>query len=82
MLTVAKGAHTRTSLARESTSGSLTWEPGSDIFHHTRMGGFRLVTLHTRMSLTHWNPSPAGLASQTRTCMGTLRHLNEMLWCP
>ena len=26
---------TRTSLARESASGSLTLEPGSDIFHHT-----------------------------------------------
>jgi len=65
------GAHTRTSLARESASGSLTREPGSDIFHHTRMSGFWLVTLHTRTSLTHWNPSPAGLASQTHTCMGT-----------
>ena len=32
----AKGAHTRTSLARESASGSLALEPGSDIFHHTR----------------------------------------------
>jgi len=28
------------SLARESGSGSLTREPGSDIFHHTRMSGF------------------------------------------
>ena len=68
----SKGAHTRTSLARESPSWSLTREPGSDIFHHTRMSGFRLVTLHTRTSLTHWNPSPAGLARQTLTCMGTL----------
>jgi hypothetical protein len=70
---VSKGTHTRTSQARESASGSLTREPGSDIFHHTRTSGFRLVTLHTRTSLTHWNPSPAGLASQTRTCMGTLK---------
>jgi hypothetical protein len=53
--------------------GSQAREPGSDIFHHTRMSGFRLVTLHTRTSLIHWNPRPAGLASQTRTCMGTLR---------
>jgi hypothetical protein len=37
-----------------------------------RIGQVRLVTLHTQMSLTHWNPSPAGLASQTCTCMGTL----------
>jgi hypothetical protein len=33
----SKGAHTCTSLARESGSASLTREPGSDIFHHTRM---------------------------------------------
>jgi hypothetical protein len=31
----SKGAHTRTSQACESSSGSLTREPGSDIFHHT-----------------------------------------------
>ena len=31
-----KSAHTRTSLACESASGSLTREPGSDLFHHTR----------------------------------------------
>ena len=36
-----------------------------------RIGQVRLVTLHTRTSLSHWNPSPAGLASQTRTCMET-----------
>jgi hypothetical protein len=29
---VSKGAHTRTSLAREYASGSLTREPGSDIY--------------------------------------------------
>ena len=33
-----------------------------------------MVTLYTRTSLTHWNPSPAGLASQTRACTGTFRH--------
>jgi hypothetical protein len=27
-----KGAHTCMSLACESTSGSLTWEPGSDMY--------------------------------------------------
>jgi hypothetical protein len=36
---VAKGPHARTSLGRESGSASLTREPGSDIFHHTRMSG-------------------------------------------
>jgi hypothetical protein len=56
-----KGAHTRTCLARASASGSLTREPGSDVFHHTRKSGLRLVTLHTRTSLTHWNPSLTGL---------------------
>ena len=30
----------RTSPACESVSGSLTREPGLDIFHHTRMSGF------------------------------------------
>jgi len=38
-MTKTKGAYTRTSLARESASGSLTVEPGSDIIHHTRMSG-------------------------------------------
>jgi hypothetical protein len=28
----SKGAHTRTSVARDSASGSLTLEPGSDIY--------------------------------------------------
>ena len=37
---MCKGAHTRMSLARKSASGNLTQEPGSDIFHHTRMSGF------------------------------------------
>jgi hypothetical protein len=74
-----KGAHTRTSLARESASESLTREPGSDIFHLTLMSGFRLVTLHTRTSLTRWNPSPAGLTSQTCTCIDTFRVNIEVL---
>jgi hypothetical protein len=67
-----KGAHTHMSLARVSTSGRVTREPGPDISYHSRMSGFWLVTLHTQMSLTHWNSSPVGLASQTLTCMGIL----------
>jgi len=39
-LLCSKGAHTRRNLARKSASGSLTQEPGSDIFHHTRISGF------------------------------------------
>ena len=35
MMYDSKGAHTRTSPARESASGSLTREQGSDIFYHT-----------------------------------------------
>jgi hypothetical protein len=30
---VTKGAHTRKSLSREPASGSLIWEPGSDIVY-------------------------------------------------
>jgi hypothetical protein len=36
------------------------------------LGRPRLVAPHTQTSLVHWDPSRAGLASQTRTCMGTL----------
>jgi hypothetical protein len=43
----SKGACTRTSLARESASGSLTREPGSDIFHHT----------HTHTHTHEWIPA-------------------------
>jgi hypothetical protein len=67
-----EGAHICTSLGRESASGSLTREPGSDIYVYISSVKVRLVTRHTRTSLTHWNPSPAGLASQTRSCMDTL----------
>jgi hypothetical protein len=48
--------------------------PPKALTSQVRIGQVRLVTLHTRTSLTHWNPSPAGLASQTRTCMGTLTY--------
>ena len=47
--------------------------PPKALTSQARIGQIRLETLHTRTSLTHRNPSPAGLASQTRTCMGTLR---------
>jgi hypothetical protein len=30
----------------ESGSASLTQEPGSDIFHHTRMSGLRTLLVH------------------------------------
>ena len=46
--------------------------PPKALTSHARIGQVWLVTFHTRTSLTHWNPSPAGLASQTRTCMGSL----------
>jgi hypothetical protein len=47
--------------------------PSKALTSQARIGQVRLVTIHIRTSLTHWNPSPAGLASQTRTCMGTFR---------
>jgi hypothetical protein len=37
---------------------------------HRRPWRARLVAPHTQTSLAHWNPSRAGLASETRTCMG------------
>jgi hypothetical protein len=43
------------------------------IYIYIKSAKVRLVTLHTRTSLTHWNPRLAGLASQTRMCMDTLR---------
>jgi hypothetical protein len=36
----SKGAHTRTSLARESASGSLTREPGSDIYVYIQVSHY------------------------------------------
>ena len=48
--------------------------PPKALTSQARIGQVRLVTLHTRTSLTHWNPSPAGLASQTRTCMGSCKN--------
>ena len=43
-------AHARTILAREAASGSLTREPCSDIFHHTRMSGFPKLCLYISLS--------------------------------
>jgi hypothetical protein len=43
---VYKDAHKRTSPAREFGSASLTREPGSDVFHHTRMSGLRTLLVH------------------------------------
>jgi hypothetical protein len=45
--------------------------PPKALTNQARIGQVRLMTLHTRTSLTQCNPSPAGLASQTRTCVGT-----------
>jgi hypothetical protein len=36
----------------------------------------QLLAPHTQTSLAYWNPSRAGLASQTRTCMFTITHVN------
>jgi hypothetical protein len=41
----SKGAHTRTSLARESASGSLTRDPGSAIY--TQSGPKNVYTLYS-----------------------------------
>jgi predicted component of type VI protein secretion system len=58
---------------RANSKPAASGAPPKVLTSQARIGQVRLVTLHTRASLTHWNPSPAGLASQTRTCMGTLR---------
>jgi hypothetical protein len=38
------------------------------------LGRARLVAPHRQTSFAHLNPSRAGLASQTRTCMDTFTH--------
>jgi hypothetical protein len=40
------------------------------------LGRARLVTAHTQTSMAHWDPSRAGFASQTSTCMGTFRFVS------
>ena len=56
---------------RANSKPAATRAPPKALTNQARIGQVRLVTLHTRTGLTHWNPSPAGLASQTRTCMGS-----------
>jgi hypothetical protein len=58
---------------RANSKPAASRAPPKALTSQARIGQVRLVTLHTRTSLTHLNPSPAGLASQNRTCMGTLR---------
>ena len=57
---------------RANSKPAASRAPPKALRSQARIGQVRLVTLHTRTSLTRLNPSPAGLASQTRTCMGTL----------
>jgi hypothetical protein len=56
---------------RANSKPAVSRAPPKVLTSQARIGQVRLVTLHTRTSLIHWNPSPAGLASHTRTCMGT-----------
>ena len=56
---------------RANSKPAASRAPPKALTCQARIGQVRLVTIHRRTSLTHWNPSPAGLASQTRTCMGT-----------
>jgi hypothetical protein len=60
---------------RANNKSAASRAPPKALTIQARIGQVRLVTIHTRKSSTHWNPSPAGLASQTRTCMGTFKHL-------
>jgi len=62
---------------RANSKPAASRAPPKALTSQARIGQVRLVTLHTRKSLTHWNPSPTGLASQTRTCLGTLNHSPE-----
>ena len=57
---------------RANSKPAATRAPPKAVTSQARICQVRLVTLHTRTSLTHLNPSPAGLARQTRKCMGTL----------
>jgi hypothetical protein len=66
-----------------------TYQSGSQVRLGELDSGARLVyisphthewmTLHTRTSLTHWNPRPARLASQTCTCMDTFTPIEARL---
>jgi hypothetical protein len=87
----SKHAHTRTSLARESASGSLTREPGSDVCVCVCVcvAKVRLVTLHTRTSLTLlplflvFETPTTVLSSRSSTylCRLTLVYLREYYVC-
>jgi hypothetical protein len=59
---------------RANSRPAASRAPPKALTSQARIGQVRLVTLHTQTSLTHWNPSPAGLASQTRTCIGTFSY--------
>jgi hypothetical protein len=60
---------------RETGSGPPTHSraPPKALASPAGLGQAQLVASHTQTSLAHWNPSWAGLASQTRTCISTLR---------
>jgi hypothetical protein len=79
-------AHVADHNGRTVYRGPYTYESGSG-------AGFGLISrqtheltpnfaTHTRTSLAHWNPSRVGLASQTRTCMGSLRRVLSSLYRP
>jgi hypothetical protein len=48
-----------------------------------RIGQVRFVTLHTRTSLTHWNPSPAGhVCVCVCVCLCIIKHRNWLVSIP
>jgi hypothetical protein len=57
---------------RANSKQAASRAPPKALTSQARVVQVRLVTLHTQTSLTHWKPTPAGLASQIRTCMDTL----------
>jgi len=57
---------------RANSKPAASRAPSKALTSQARIGQVRLVTFHTWTSLTHWNPSPAVHASQTRACMGHL----------
>jgi hypothetical protein len=62
---------------RANSKPAASRAPPKALTSQARIGQVLLVTLHTGTSLTRWNPSPAGFASQTRTCMGTFKGSKE-----
>ena len=61
---------------RANSKPAASKAPPKALTSQARIGQVWLVTLHTRTSLTHWNPCPAGLTSQTRTCMVSLKYID------